>query len=287
MNEDELRGALRHTMAATSPPQPMSATDALIAGRRARFRRRVVSFCAASATAVVLVAAVGFTGALGSGGSYRPAGTKPPSGSTADPTPTLPPGAVLCTPATCPHLGAPDLSPEEWNARRNRAREMLDDLLAALPAGYTVVRDDPLNPLDPMVSSSGIYQVYFTVRQGKQTGGVLVEVHTPQSPIGNHWQGGGCDLALEIWPYPRGKCQLMTVGQVKVGVVQARWSNETPKQSAQWAAYRHPDGVLVKVAQFSGLDRYWKAPPELKKLPFTAQQLADLAVSDWFHVDPD
>ncbi|MET7806127.1 hypothetical protein [Micromonospora chersina] len=289
MNEDELRGALRRTMAATSPPQPMSATDAVVAGRRARFRRRVVSFCAASATAVVLVAAVGFTGVLGSGGGYRPAGAEPPSRSTADPRASTPPGTARCTSDACLLHGMPDLSQEEWDARRNRAREMLDYLLAALPAGYTVVRDDPLNPLEPMASSSGIYQAYFTVRQGKQTGGVLVEVHSPQSPIGNQdrWQGGGCDLALEIWPHPRGKCQLMTVGQVKVGVVQARWSNETPKRSAQWAAYRHPDGVLVKVAQFSGLDRYWKAPPELKKLPFTAQQLADLAVSDRFHVDAD
>ncbi|MEU9828037.1 hypothetical protein [Micromonospora chersina] len=267
----------------------MSTTDALVAGRRARFRRRVVSFCAASATAVVLVAAVGFTGALGSGGSHPPAGTEPPFGSTAVPTPTLPSGAVLCTPATCPQLGAPDLTQEEWDARRNRAREMLNDLVAAVPAGYTVVRDDPLNPLDPMVSSSGIYQAYFTVRQGKQTGAVLVEVHSPQSPIGNQdrWQGDGCDLALAIWPYPRGTCQLMTAGQVKVGVAQARWSNEDPKRSAQWAAYRHPDGVLVKVAQISRPTTYWKAPPELKKLPFTAQQLADLAVSDRFHVDAD
>lgn len=285
MNEDELRGALRRTMAATSPPQPMSTTDALLAGRRARFRRRVVSFCAASATAVVLVAAVGFTGVLGSGSSYRPAGTEPPSGSTAVPTPTLPPGTVRCTPATCPQLGAPDLTQEEWDARRNRAREMLNDLVAAVPAGYTVVEDDPLNPLDPVVTSSGMYQAAFTVRQGKQTGVVMVVGYTPQSTIGNRSEGDGCDLALDIWPYPRGKCQLVTVGHVEVGVAQARWSN--PPRSAQWAGYRHPDGVLVKVAQISRPTTYWKAPPELKKLPFTAQQLAELAASDRFHVDPD
>ncbi|WP_328380941.1 hypothetical protein OHQ88_23455 [Micromonospora zamorensis] len=285
MNEDEFRGALRDVMATTSPPPPMSAADTLAAGRRARFRRRVVSFCAGSATAVVLVAAVGFTGVLGSGSSYRPAGTEPPSNSAADPRATTPPGAVRCTPASCPHLGSPDLPQEEWDARNNRAREMLDDLIAALPAGYTVVRDDPLNPLDPKAFSLGFYQAYFNVRQGKQTGLVIVEVHTPQSPIGNRWQGNGCDLALEIWP-PRGTCQLMTASQAKVGVAQARW-NEDPPRFAQWAVYRHPDGVLVKVVQISRPDRYWTAPPELKKLPFTAQQLADLAVSDQFHVDVD
>lgn len=175
MNEDELRGALRRTMAATSPPQPMSTTDALIAGRRARFRRRVVSFCAASATAVVLVAAVGFTGALGGGRPDQSVAAEPSPRSMADPTGT-------------PRLGLPKLTQEEWDARRTRAREMLNDLLAALPAGYTVVRDDPLNPPDSKVFS-GMYQVHFLVRQGKQTGAVLVEVHTPQSNIGNGWQG--------------------------------------------------------------------------------------------------
>ncbi|MFG2109944.1 hypothetical protein [Micromonospora chersina] len=290
MNEDELRGALRHTMAATSPPQPMSTTDALVAGRRARFRRRVVSFCVGSATALVLVAAVGFTGVLGSGSNYRPADAKPPSGSTADPRATTPPGTVRCTPASCPHLGLPDLSQEEWDARRTRARQMLNDLLAALPGGYTVGRDDPLNSPDSGASSSGMYQAHFTVRQGKQTGVVLLEVHTPQSNIGNRWQGDGCDLALEIWPYPRGKCQLVNVGLVKVGVARARWSNEDPPRSAQWAGYRHPDGVLVKVAQISSPDisaHRFGVLPELKKLPFTAQQLAELAVSERFHVDVD
>lgn len=82
----------------------------------------------------------------------------------------------------------------------------------------------------------------------------------------------------------------MTAGQVKVGVAQSRWSNEDPKRSAQWAAYRHPDGVLVKVAQISRPDisaHRFGVLPELKKLPFTAQQLADLAVSERFHVDVD
>ncbi|MFF4810291.1 hypothetical protein ACFY03_18985 [Micromonospora chersina] len=277
MNEDDLRGALRRTMAATSPPQPMSTTDALVAGRRARFRRRVVSLCAGSATAVVLVAAVGFTGVLDSGRPDQSAAAEPSPRSMADPTGT-------------PRLGLPKLTQEEWDARRTRAREMLNDLLAALPAGYTVVRDDPLNLPDSMASPSGIYQAHFIVRQGKQTGAVLVEVHTPQSNIGNRWQGDGCDLALEIWPYPRGTCQLATVGQVKVGVARARWSNEDPKRAAQWAGYRHPDGVLVKVAQISRPDisaHRFGVLPELKKLPFTAQQLAALAVSERFHVGVD
>ncbi|WP_433320697.1 hypothetical protein [Micromonospora chersina] len=272
MNEDELRGALRHTMAATSPPQPMSATDALVAGRRARFRRRLVSVCAGSATALVLVAAVGFTGSLGSGGPEHPAGTEPSPSGTVDP------------------LGRP--TQEEWTAARKQAQALLDELVAVVPAGYTVV-EDSLNPvaLFPIgmggrtnPSSDLVYQASFSIRQGEQSGLVLVEAHTGNTSM-TGLQGDGCQLTLQIYPSSRGQCRLVTVGQAKVGVAQTRWTSDDPPRSAQWAGYRHPDGVVVKVAQISRPDRYGKASPELKKLPFTAQQLADLAASDRFHVD--
>ncbi|MDZ5445115.1 hypothetical protein U2F26_20630 [Micromonospora sp. 4G57] len=278
MNEDEFRGALRRTMAATSPPQPMSTADALVAGRRARFRRRVVSFCAGSATAVVLVAAVGFTGVLGSGSRYSPAGTKPSSSSTVDPRSR--PSQV------------------EWTAGKEQAQAMLNELIAVVPAGYTVV-EDSLNPVAmvPMGSmgtagrptwmGDWVYQASFSIRQGKQTGLVLVEVHTGHSPL-TRLQGDGCELTLQIYPSSRGQCQLVTVGQAKVGVAQSHWKNEDPPQFAQWAGYRHPDGAVVKVAQISSPDPYahrFGVLPELKKLPFTVEQLAELAASDRFHVD--
>ncbi|MEU1687080.1 hypothetical protein [Micromonospora sp. NPDC005707] len=276
MNEDEFRGALRRTMAVTSPPPPMSTTDALVAGRRARFRRRrVISFCAGSATAVVLVAAVGFTGMLGSGSSYSPAGTQPSPGSTVD-----------------PRIG---LSQEERTAGKKQAQAMLDELVAVVPAGYTVV-EDSLNPVAlfpakvadrPATSSASVYQASFSIRQGEQTGLVLVEVRTAHSPL-PRLPGDGCELALKLWPLPRGQCQLVTVGKAQVGVAQSHWKNEDPPRFAQWAGYRHPDGVVVKVAQISRPDPYahrFGVLPELKKLPFTVEQLAELAASDRFRVD--
>ncbi|MEH0938702.1 hypothetical protein [Micromonospora psammae] len=227
---------------------------------------------AGSATAVVLVAAVGFTGVLGSGSRYSPAGTKPSSSSTVD---------LRSRP-----------SQEEWTTARKQAQAMLNELVAVVPAGYTVV-EDSLNPqaLVPMGTvgrptavGDWLYLASFSIRQGKQTGLLLVEVQTGHSRL----QGDGCELTLKIHPFPRGQCQLVTVGQAKVGVAQVHWTNEDPPRFAQWAGYRHPDGVVVKVAQLSSPDSYahrFGVLPELKKLPFTVQQLAALAASDRFHVD--
>jgi hypothetical protein len=72
--------------------------------------------------------------------------------------------------------------------------------------------------------------------------------------------------------------QLVTVGQAKVGVAQSHWQNEDPPRFAQWAGCRHPDGAVVKVAQISSPDPYahrFGVLPELKKLPFTVEQLAE------------
>ena len=49
----------------------------------------------------------------------------------------------------------------------------------------------------------------------------------------------------------------------------------------QWAAYRHPDGVVVFVAQGASLD---DERPGLTTLPFSVRQLAALAVNERFHL---
>ncbi|MET8349000.1 MULTISPECIES: hypothetical protein [unclassified Micromonospora] len=49
----------------------------------------------------------------------------------------------------------------------------------------------------------------------------------------------------------------------------------------QWAAYRHPDGVVVYVAQRAKLG---DDPPALTTLPFSVPQLAALAVDERFHL---
>jgi hypothetical protein len=49
----------------------------------------------------------------------------------------------------------------------------------------------------------------------------------------------------------------------------------------QWAAYRHPDGVVVFVAQSA---KFGDDQPGLTELPFSVQQLAALACDERFHL---
>jgi hypothetical protein len=61
---------------------------------------------------------------------------------------------------------------------------------------------------------------------------------------------------------------ISTVGSVQVGVVVRPAGDD---RFDQCAAYRHPDGVVVFVAQASTAD---DSRPALTKLPFSAEQLA-------------
>ncbi|MEU9507096.1 hypothetical protein AB0D32_12535 [Micromonospora sp. NPDC048170] len=69
-----------------------------------------------------------------------------------------------------------------------------------------------------------------------------------------------------------------TVAAAQVGVVVRPGRDD---RFDQWAAYRHPDGVVVFVAQGANLD---DERPGLTTLPFSVQQLAALALNERFHL---
>ena len=73
---------------------------------------------------------------------------------------------------------------------------------------------------------------------------------------------------------------MLTVGRAKVGVVRA----EDGEQMEQWAAYRHPDGIVVYVAQAREAQSESGTLKPLKDLPLSAPELAALAVDDRFHL---
>ncbi len=110
------------------------------------------------------------------------------------------------------------------------------------------------------------------VAQGGGTGKLLAEVHT----VGNGLTTDQCEVAQQFWGM-RGECQVVGVGAAQVGVV-VRPTHHG--QFDQWAAYRHPDGVVVFVAQAAQADG---ARP-LGQLPLSVAQLAELAASDRFHL---
>lgn len=281
MNEEELREALRREMATITPPAPSSSATTLRAARKALVRRRSAWACAGSAAVVLAVtgATVGVPGFFGSGG-LKPAGLWPqpaphPSASdTAQPWPT----------------GLDGRPQEDRTARAgdryDQGARLLDAVLSVVPARYTVE-----NPVNQSVGQPSLrsHQAQFEERvggvevwsylasvalfEGQRTGRLLVEVHTAE----NRLPEDPCALAQKFWGM-RGECQVEVVGAAQVGVV-ARPSGDD--RFDQWAAYRHPDGVVVFVAQ--GM-RFDDERPQLTDLPFTVPELAALAIDDRFHL---
>ena len=118
------------------------------------------------------------------------------------------------------------------------------------------------------------YMSWAALALGEQMGRLLVEVQTP----GREMPAEPCALAQQFWGM-EGECQVLTVGTAQVGVVVQPGSDQ---RFDQWAAYKHPDGGVVFVAQAKeifGADR-----PALAALPFTIFQLANLATDERFHL---
>ncbi|HEX5541526.1 MAG TPA: hypothetical protein VFX60_08165 [Micromonospora sp.] len=285
MKEDELRDALRAAMAAASPPPPMSTNETLTAARRVRIRRRAGWACAGSAAAVTVVALVStaLPGMSSNADIFSPAGSGPS---------TIPP-PVTGTSTAEPWPTGPDGKPQEDRTAKAGSRfdqgvRLLNEIVSVVPAGYSAPENPANQPADQMPlryhqaqfedKVNGVdlwsYMSSVAVFQGERMGRLLVEVHT----AGNTLTDNPCALAQKFWGMP-GECQVMTVGAAQVGVVVRPTGRN---QFDQWAAYRHPDGTVVFVAQASKDERDGRPP--LTALPFSPQQLATLAVDERFHL---
>ncbi|MET7822998.1 hypothetical protein [Micromonospora zamorensis] len=277
MNEEQLREGLRSEMAGITPPPPLSTGAALGAARRTQFRRRAV--WASLGSAAVVLAVAGFAAvSTPDGRLYQPAGNGPlaspdASGDTKQAWPT-----------------GPDGRPQEDRTARAGSKyeqgiHLLREAVSIVPAGFTAPEDPP-GQSDPTLRTqqaqfenkvNGVdvwsYLTSVAVAQGKGTGRVIVEVHDAGNPLPTE----PCALAQKFWGM-RGECQVETVGATRVGVV-VRPSDDD--RLDQWSAYRHPDGVVVFVAQSVRLD---ESRPALTKLPFSVPQLAALAVDERFHL---
>ncbi|MBF5028582.1 MULTISPECIES: hypothetical protein [unclassified Micromonospora] len=277
MNGDQLREALRDEMLGVAAP-PRPSTDAMLrTARRARNRRRAVQACAGSATAVLAVVGVVALASPGGGDRRPPAAlpqaAPPPSADTsAEPMPTGPDG----------------LPQEDRTARAgtryDQAALLLDRLVTVVPDGYTA---EKTVSTETGKETLGTHQADFTgradgvelwsylasvdVAKGTWKGRLLTEVHT----AGNLLPSEPCALAREFWGMG-GECQPVTIGDATVGVVVRPGADD---RFDQWAAYRHPDGVVVFVAQ-GAYDRQAPASP----LPFTARDLAAVAVDERLHL---
>lgn len=226
--------------------------------------------------AVTGVAAVGIPGA----GGVSPVGAGP----QAIPQPSTKPSQPWPT--------GPDGHPQEDRTARAGSRydqgvRLLDEIVSVVPAGYVAPENPPNQPADqtPLREHqaqfedkvNGVdvwsYMSSAVLTQGERMGRMLVEVHT----AGNQLPAEPCALARQFWGM-QGECQVVTVGAAQVGVVVRPVDDH---RFDQWAAYRHPDGVVTFVAQAAQFDA---DRPELAKLPFSVPQLAALAVDERFHL---
>ncbi len=280
MREDELREALRGTMAASPPPRPMTANATIRAARRDRLRRLIAWALPGSMAAVaVIVVATVVSGVAGRGllPGQHPMPLPSMGGDTEQPWPN-----------------GPDGKPQEDRTARAGDRydmgvRLLDRLVAAVPGGHTA----PTDPTPPNLNEGlGLryhqaqfadrvngtevweYMAIAAVAQGDGTGRVLAEVHTP----GNTLPTETCELARAFWGMG-GDCQVVNVGTTLVGVATRQPGGDS--RLDQWAAVRHPDGVVVFVAQSVRFD---DARPALAALPFSTEQLAVLAADEQLHL---
>ncbi len=76
----------------------------------------------------------------------------------------------------------------------------------------------------------------------------------------------------------QGQCEVVTVGDTKIGVVVRPTIGG---RFDQWSAYRHPDGVVTLGAQSRSFDG---SKHGLKELPFSVPQLVALAMDERFRL---
>ncbi len=283
MNENDLRDALRTTLMNEDAPPPMASAPVVAAGRRAvRWRTAITG--AGAAVAVVATSALVAGPLLGEGGGGPgfPAAAAP----SAMPTTTMPPPDPGETKPSWP--AGPDGKPQEDATARSGPRyeqgKLLQErVLAVVPEGWTAptgttVEDIPLRDHQAAVEGKAWgYLASVAVAKDGRTGRLLAEVHTP----GNGLPSEPCALARQFWGMG-GDCEVVTAKGVEVGVVARPGSDG---RLDQWAAYRHPDGVVVYVAQSRRSANVENAPAPLTKLPLTVSQLAALAVDERFHLE--
>ncbi len=280
MNENDLREALRTTVANSTAPPPMTSAAAVTAGRRA-VRRRTAMAGAAAAVVLVVASALVVRPLLPAGGDAAMPVAAAPS---AVPSPLATPRADATEPSW---PAGPDGKPQEDATARSGPRyetgkRLQREILAVVPDGWTTptgAGDDGIPLRDHQAAWEDPewgYLASVAVARGGGTGRLLAEVHTP----GHTLPSEPCALAREFWGMG-GDCDVVDVAGTGVGVVVRPGADG---RIDQWAAHRHPDGVVVYIAQSRTATNADSGLAPLKELPLSVAQLAALAVDERFHL---
>ncbi|MFF0342827.1 hypothetical protein [Kribbella sp. NPDC004875] len=282
MKEQELSEALHDVMVRSSPPPSMDPASALERGRRARTRRTAVVTGAAVAT---LVVSIGVAPALVAHyAAGRPTGPMVAGATGTTPSMATPRPVATATPQAPKTRKSTDPWPEGQvdrtataGPRADRAVNLMQELSAAVPAGFSTPNlkyDDgrPMRwPQAQYASNDGEqdyweYQAIIPVQKNGRVGQLLALSTTPDGKPAV----APCKLAQRFWG-GTGTCTVLDVNGKKVGVLTTNGNDSYD----QWAAYRHPDGTVVFLAQSKKTDG--RSP--LTSPVFTPSQLAELATS--------
>jgi hypothetical protein len=295
VNENDLREAMHTTLATLPEPPPMDVTATLAAGRRA-VRRRSALAVGGSAAAVlalgVLIAGPGqhwFTG----GGTWdataagQPSAPAPPAHDQRSPEPTATPAAPGDKTAPSWPTEAPGKPQQDATARSGprykQGERLLEELLTVVPDGWatptgTAADGIPLRDHQAAVEDKAWgYLASAAVAKDGGTGRLLAEVYTK----GNGLPAEPCALARSFWRLG-GTCEVVTVHGTRVGVVVEPGADD---RLDQWAAFRHPDGIVVYVAQSRMATNGDPAMPALRELPLSVRELAAAATDQRFHLE--
>ncbi|MEU4690235.1 hypothetical protein [Actinoplanes sp. NPDC023714] len=272
VDEDDVRAAMRTTIARNPAPPPMTSASALAAARRSARRRNAL----AGAGAAVALAAVAFATV-----PLRDALGEPPMTAAGDGQPVMAPSAPVETPD-------PDDTKPSWPAEASgdatydsgthyvKGKRLLDEVLAIVPEGYTAPEMTTPEGMPSRYHQAAVeergtgYSAYAFVAKGGGTGRILVEVRRP----GDGLPGDPCELARSFWGMG-GVCEVSTTGGERVGVVKS----SSEERLDQWAAFRHEDGTVVFVAEARSAD---PSLPSLRDVPIPVQKLVDLATDERF-----
>ncbi len=303
MNEHELKSAMQDAMVASSPPPPMSPEAAVEAGQAARRRRKAVWGGTVAGVAVVAIA-VGavlvpqLTGSAGIEAGKQPSGPQlttvvPPSSPTVDPSVVTFTGKPSGTETPWPD-GQTDRTATS-GPRADKSVRILNDLGAALPAGFQAVDKEPAgqeshgkarHTQSQFRDYDGDRQIWEylartpVVQQGTSGVGKLwIQVTT--RPDGDPQLPPPCALAERAWAI-KGTCEERTVDGKRIGFITAT-PGEQDADLDELVIYQHGDGTTVLVGQAAGF-RGLGHPP-LAGQPFTQEQLIAQAADAKYHLD--
>jgi hypothetical protein len=288
MTDTEMKDLFQRVL--DDPGPPLAGTDRVLgAARRTARRRRAGTAVACSALAAVAVAgaAVGvpaLAGALtptghhaaGSGGTSGTTNSAPPTGG---PSPDQSDVASQSTPAT----------------PQGKADRMLAALLAAVPAGYTTpttdtasdangqqyeVRGTQVMPTSQTGENNGKgwhLNASTDVYRGDQAGAVAVTVTDNDQPVPD---GDVCQLQIQHQGSGEQSCQTVMVSGTRVRVS----VRDLGQYGKIWYATVFTDGWTTQVQE--GQNGLRPGSALLATLPYTPQQLAQLAMNPAFQFQP-